>query len=157
MIGADRFGPDSPETPFLRALRPAAEKAGVNMLGYRAHAEVLATMRRAAIVVVPSRWAEPSASPPWRRWRAARPCYAAHAAVCRRSTATPPSASSPRTPLPSPTPSSPWPAIPPGAPHSARPASPARACSTCRRPPAALDVLRSELLDTWSRGLGRPI
>ena len=29
------------------------------MLGYRDHPEVLAAMARAAIVVVPSRWAEP--------------------------------------------------------------------------------------------------
>jgi glycosyltransferase involved in cell wall biosynthesis len=59
MIGADRFGADSPETPFLAALRPRAATAGVAMLGWRPHAEVLAAMARAAIVVVPSRWPEP--------------------------------------------------------------------------------------------------
>jgi UDP-glucose:(glucosyl)LPS alpha-1,2-glucosyltransferase len=59
MIGGDRFGPDNPETPFLRALRPRAAAAGVAMLGYRPHADVLAAMARAAIVVVPSRWPEP--------------------------------------------------------------------------------------------------
>ncbi|MBB2206210.1 glycosyltransferase family 4 protein [Gluconacetobacter takamatsuzukensis] len=59
MIGADRFGDDSPETPFLRTLRPAARVAGVEMAGYRPHDRVLAEMARAAIVVVPSRWAEP--------------------------------------------------------------------------------------------------
>ncbi|MFW7266373.1 glycosyltransferase family 4 protein [Gluconacetobacter sp. Hr-1-5] len=59
MIGADRFGADSPETPFLRALRPAAQAAGVEMAGYRPHEQVLEEMARAAIVVVPSRWAEP--------------------------------------------------------------------------------------------------
>ncbi len=59
MIGGDRFGPDNPETRFLRALRPRAEAAGVAMLGYRPHAEVLAAMSRAAIVAVPSRWQEP--------------------------------------------------------------------------------------------------
>jgi glycosyltransferase involved in cell wall biosynthesis len=59
MIGADRFGPDSPETPWLAALRPQAAAAGVAMPGYRPHAEVLAAMARAAIVVVPSRWDEP--------------------------------------------------------------------------------------------------
>jgi UDP-glucose:(glucosyl)LPS alpha-1,2-glucosyltransferase len=59
MIGADRFSPDSPETDFIRALRPAAAAGGVAMLGYRPHAEVLAAMARAAIVVVPSRWPEP--------------------------------------------------------------------------------------------------
>ena len=58
-IGADRFGPPSPETPFLRALRPEAAAAGVALLGYRPHAEVLAAMARAAIVVMPSRWPEP--------------------------------------------------------------------------------------------------
>lgn len=59
MIGADRFQPDSPETEFTRALRPLAERAGVAMLGYRDNAEVLAALSRAAIVVMPSRWAEP--------------------------------------------------------------------------------------------------
>ncbi len=59
MIGADRFFPGSPETPFLRNLRVAALAAGVEMLGYRPHADVLAAMARAAIVVVPSRWQEP--------------------------------------------------------------------------------------------------
>jgi glycosyltransferase involved in cell wall biosynthesis len=59
MIGADRFRPGSPETPFLRALRPQAAAAGVEMLGYRPHAEILHAMSRAAIVAVPSRWPEP--------------------------------------------------------------------------------------------------
>jgi glycosyltransferase involved in cell wall biosynthesis len=59
MIGADRFGPDSPETPFLRALRPQAAAAGVTLAGYRPHADVLAAMARAAVVAVPSRWQEP--------------------------------------------------------------------------------------------------
>ena len=59
LIGADRFYPGSAETPFLRALRPAAAAAGVEMLGYLPHAAVLDAMARAAIVVVPSRWQEP--------------------------------------------------------------------------------------------------
>ena len=59
MIGADRFGSDSPETPFLARLRPLAAAGGVRMEGYQPHTAVLATMARAAIVVVPSRWAEP--------------------------------------------------------------------------------------------------
>lgn len=59
MIGADRFGPDSPETPFLRPLRPRAGAAGVTLRGYRPHAEVLAAMAAASIVVAPSRWPEP--------------------------------------------------------------------------------------------------
>lgn len=59
MLGADRFGTASPETPFVRALRTEAAAAGVAMEGWRPHAEVLAAMARAAIVVVPSRWPEP--------------------------------------------------------------------------------------------------
>lgn len=55
MVGADRFGPGSPDTPFLRALRPGA----VEMLGWRPHADVLALLRTAAIAVVPSVWPEP--------------------------------------------------------------------------------------------------
>ena len=59
MIGADRFGPDSPDTPFLAALRPRAAAAGVVLRGHMPHDGVLAAMRRAAIVCVPSRWNEP--------------------------------------------------------------------------------------------------
>ncbi|MCE2565763.1 glycosyltransferase [Komagataeibacter sp. FNDCF1] len=59
MIGADRFRPDAPLTPFMTGLLPAARAAGVEMAGYRPHADVLAGMGRAAIVVVPSRWPEP--------------------------------------------------------------------------------------------------
>ena len=59
MVGADRFGAASPETPFLRALRPRAAAAGVELAGYLPHAGVLAAMARAAIVAVPSRWEEP--------------------------------------------------------------------------------------------------
>lgn len=59
MIGADRFRADSPETPFLRALRPEAARAGVVLHGHQPNHVVLAAMRRAAILVVPSRWPEP--------------------------------------------------------------------------------------------------
>ncbi len=59
MIGADRFGPDSPDTRWIQALRPRAAAAGVEMWGYRPHGEVMQAMARAAIVVVPSRWPEP--------------------------------------------------------------------------------------------------
>jgi UDP-glucose:(glucosyl)LPS alpha-1,2-glucosyltransferase len=59
MIGADRFGPDSPETPWLASLRLRAEAAGISLRGYRPHAEVLEVMAHAAIVAVPSRWPEP--------------------------------------------------------------------------------------------------
>lgn len=59
MIGADRFSPDSPETPFLAALRPAARAAGIRLRGHLPHREVLEAMGQAAIMVVPSRWQEP--------------------------------------------------------------------------------------------------
>ncbi len=59
MIGADRFHADSPDTEFVRVVRAAAEAATIQVLGYRDHPDVLAAMGRAAIVVVPSRWAEP--------------------------------------------------------------------------------------------------
>ena len=59
MIGADRFRADAPLTPFVSGLLPRAAAARVDMAGYRPHAEVLAAMGQAAIVVVPSRWPEP--------------------------------------------------------------------------------------------------
>jgi glycosyltransferase involved in cell wall biosynthesis len=59
MIGADRFFPASPQTPFLKRLSAAAAAAGVAMQGYRPHADVLDAMAQAAVVVVPSRWQEP--------------------------------------------------------------------------------------------------
>ncbi len=59
IIGADRFWPGSTATPFERTLAEAAATAGVALRGYRPHADVLQAMARAAIVVVPSRWAEP--------------------------------------------------------------------------------------------------
>jgi glycosyltransferase involved in cell wall biosynthesis len=59
IVGADRFSADSPDTDFVQTIRGAADGAGVRMLGYRDHPEVLAAMARASIVVVPSRWPEP--------------------------------------------------------------------------------------------------
>lgn len=59
MMGADRFGYDSPQTPFLNNLLPKARAAGVDVQGYQPHAAVLQAMSKAAILVVPSRWAEP--------------------------------------------------------------------------------------------------
>lgn len=59
VIGGDRFGPDSPETPFVREMSAKAAAAGLTWEGYRPHEDVLAAMAGAAIVVVPSRWAEP--------------------------------------------------------------------------------------------------
>lgn len=59
VLGADRFGPTSPETPFLRALRPEAAAACVALAGWRPHPDILAAMAQAGMVVVPSRWPEP--------------------------------------------------------------------------------------------------
>ncbi len=59
IIGADRFYPGSPQTPFIRALNPAAAAAGIERRGYLPHADILRAMSSAAIVVVPSRWQEP--------------------------------------------------------------------------------------------------
>ncbi len=59
IIGADRFRPDAPETAYTRSIRTTANAAGVEMLGYRDHPEVLSALSRAAIAVVPSRWDEP--------------------------------------------------------------------------------------------------
>jgi UDP-glucose:(glucosyl)LPS alpha-1,2-glucosyltransferase len=59
LIGADRFRPDSPATPFTETLKQAAEAAGISLFGYRDHAAVMAALSRAAIAVVPSRWQEP--------------------------------------------------------------------------------------------------
>lgn len=59
VIGADRFRTDSPETRYVRQVRAASARGGVRMLGYRDHPEVLMELSRAAIAVVPSRWAEP--------------------------------------------------------------------------------------------------
>jgi glycosyltransferase involved in cell wall biosynthesis len=59
ILGADRFGPNSPETPFIRELRLEAAGAGVALPGWRPHTDVIEAMARAAIVVVPSRWQEP--------------------------------------------------------------------------------------------------
>jgi UDP-glucose:(glucosyl)LPS alpha-1,2-glucosyltransferase len=59
MIGADRFGADSPATQFTAQLTRAAARAGVTLAGYLPHPEVLTRLAKAAIVVVPSRWQEP--------------------------------------------------------------------------------------------------
>ena len=59
MIGADRFHPDSPETPFTEKLKTSAVAAGIDLPGYLDHAGVMAALGQAAIAVVPSRWQEP--------------------------------------------------------------------------------------------------
>jgi glycosyltransferase involved in cell wall biosynthesis len=58
-IGADRFGADSPDTAFIRGIRPEAEAAGIRLRGFLDNARTLDAMARAAIVVMPSRWPEP--------------------------------------------------------------------------------------------------
>jgi UDP-glucose:(glucosyl)LPS alpha-1,2-glucosyltransferase len=157
MIGADRFGPDSPETPFLRALRPKAQEAGVVMAGYRPHAEVLAAMSRAAIVVVPSRWAEPFGLTALE----ALACGAALLCSARGGLPEVYGHAGQR--------------IEPENPNTIADAITALACDPARRAAlgaagiararlfdvpqtaAALDALRAELLDAWSRGMARPI
>jgi UDP-glucose:(glucosyl)LPS alpha-1,2-glucosyltransferase len=57
--GANGFLADSPDTNFVRTIRVAAEGTNVRMTGYCDHPLVLEATARAAIVVVPSRWAEP--------------------------------------------------------------------------------------------------
>jgi glycosyltransferase involved in cell wall biosynthesis len=59
IIGADRFCAHGKATPFERELAPLVRAAGIELRGYLPHAQVLAAMARAAIVAVPSRWAEP--------------------------------------------------------------------------------------------------
>jgi glycosyltransferase involved in cell wall biosynthesis len=59
IIGADGFGANSRDTPFLRTLRPKAEAAGIILHGWQPHEVVLAAMASAAITVMPSRWPEP--------------------------------------------------------------------------------------------------
>lgn len=60
IIGAAEHTVKSPETPFVRLLQATAEPAGISMMGYRDHPDVMAAMARAAIVVVPSHSLEPS-------------------------------------------------------------------------------------------------
>ena len=59
IIGSDRFTSNARVTAFERDLYPRAIKAGIELRGYLPHAQVLDSMSRAAIVAVPSRWAEP--------------------------------------------------------------------------------------------------
>lgn len=59
IIGARRLRPDGGPDAFSNSVQRAAAAAGVQVAGHRPHAEVLAAMARAALVVVPSRWPEP--------------------------------------------------------------------------------------------------
>lgn len=61
MIGGSWFGAGAPETPFVAALRGLAAAAGVELAGFLPNDAVLDAMAEAAIVVLPSRWAEPFA------------------------------------------------------------------------------------------------
>jgi glycosyltransferase involved in cell wall biosynthesis len=58
-IGANSLSADSAETNFLRGVHEAARGTGIEFAGYRGHADTMAMMARAAIVVMPSRWNEP--------------------------------------------------------------------------------------------------
>jgi glycosyltransferase involved in cell wall biosynthesis len=60
IIGAAEHTVKSPETPFVRLLQVTAEPAGISMMGYRDHPDVMAAMARAAIVVIPGRAPDPS-------------------------------------------------------------------------------------------------
>ena len=60
IIGAAEHTPNSPETEFTRRLHTTADPAGIGMMGYRDHPDVMAAMARAAIVVVPGSEPEPS-------------------------------------------------------------------------------------------------
>jgi glycosyltransferase involved in cell wall biosynthesis len=60
IIGAAEHSVKSPETSFVSLLQATAEPAGIAMMGYRDHPDVMAAMARAAIVVIPGRTPEPS-------------------------------------------------------------------------------------------------
>ena len=60
VIGAAEHRVDSPETPFTQMLRAIADPAGIALLGYRDHPDLMLAMSRAAIVAVPA--AAPEAS-----------------------------------------------------------------------------------------------
>jgi len=60
IIGAAEHTVKSADTPFVRTLQASAEPAGISMMGYRDHPDVMAAMARAAIVVIPSGSPEPS-------------------------------------------------------------------------------------------------
>ena len=89
MIGADRFRADSPETPLCARRSRRAGRAGVRMLGYRDHPEVMPRSPRAAIAVVPSRWAEPFGLAALEAMACGAALICSAAAGCRRSRATP--------------------------------------------------------------------
>jgi UDP-glucose:(glucosyl)LPS alpha-1,2-glucosyltransferase len=60
IIGAAEYTVKSRETRFVRILQASANPAGIALMGYRDHPDVMAAMARAAIVVIASRTPEPS-------------------------------------------------------------------------------------------------
>ena len=60
IIGAAENKVKSPETPFTRLLHATADPAGIALLGYRDHPDVMIAMSRAGIVVIPAHVPEPS-------------------------------------------------------------------------------------------------
>jgi UDP-glucose:(glucosyl)LPS alpha-1,2-glucosyltransferase len=60
IIGGADYQPARVETTFIRTLEATAEAASISLMGYRDHPDAMAAMARAAIVVVPSRAADPS-------------------------------------------------------------------------------------------------
>jgi UDP-glucose:(glucosyl)LPS alpha-1,2-glucosyltransferase len=59
IIGASEHTVKSTETQFVSLLHATAEPAGIGMMGYRDHPDVMAAMARAAIVVIPGPSREP--------------------------------------------------------------------------------------------------
>jgi glycosyltransferase involved in cell wall biosynthesis len=58
IVGARWYG-DRRDSPYATALRRQAAAAGIALAGFLDNDATLARMARAAIVVMPSRWAEP--------------------------------------------------------------------------------------------------
>ena len=59
IVGAEHTDSGAPDSAFQQKLREDAEKAGVDMLGWRSLNQVLHSMANASMVVMPSRWNEP--------------------------------------------------------------------------------------------------
>lgn len=59
MIGADRFDPNSPQTPFIQKLCQKITYEQIKMIGYLPYNLVLQKMSQASVVIMPSRWEEP--------------------------------------------------------------------------------------------------
>lgn len=59
IIGADRFSPNSPETPFIKKIHQQLQHTQIRMIGYLPYDQVLKKISEASIVIMPSRWPEP--------------------------------------------------------------------------------------------------